>query len=396
MRIVSHLAAAVLLALVAVPAFAAAPKDSADCEQMTNPGLKVAACTRILQSGPANDAKVAAYHHRGVGLLLQTKFDQAIVEFNEALRIDPTYKRSYNSRGNAWKGKGELDLAIADYNEAIRLDPSFAFPYNGRANAWYNKGEWDRAIADYDEVIRLDPSLAAPYANRGMAWRGKGDFDRALADAERGATPRSEKCRGLRQPRRDLAAQGRPRPRADRSGPVGPARSQEPAAVPVARRHLSLQGRFQSRVRRLRPSAAADAGLHPGVGRARSDLRKARQLAARPRRIRKGDRIRRPSSAATMPAQHSRPRGRGSRRSTPARCSRSFRRRRRRRRRRLRSRRPDVAVPAAPAASTGKQGRRVALVIGNSGYQNVPAGSTIRSTMPRPSRPRCARSASTA
>ena len=74
----------------------------------------------------------------------------AIVEFNEALRIDPTYKRSYNSRGNAWKGKGELDIAIADYNEAIRLDPNFAFPYNGRANAWYNKGEWDRAIADYE------------------------------------------------------------------------------------------------------------------------------------------------------------------------------------------------------------------------------------------------------
>ena len=182
MRMVVHLAAAAVLALLATPASAATPKDTSDCEQMTNPGLKVAACTRILQSNPANDAKVAATHHRGAGYLLQTKFDQAIVEFNEALRIDPTYKRSYNSRGNAWKGKGELDIAIADYNEAIRLDPNFAFPYNGRANAWSNKGEWDRAIADYDEVIRLDPSLAAPYANRGMAWRGKGELDRALAD----------------------------------------------------------------------------------------------------------------------------------------------------------------------------------------------------------------------
>src|SRR5260221_725568 len=120
MRIVSHLAAAAILALLAVPAAAAAPKDTSDCEQMTNPGLKVAACTRILQSNPAHDAKVAAAHHRGVGFLLQQRFDQAIVDFNEALRVDPTYKRSYNSRGNAWKGKGELDLAIADYNEAIR------------------------------------------------------------------------------------------------------------------------------------------------------------------------------------------------------------------------------------------------------------------------------------
>jgi tetratricopeptide (TPR) repeat protein len=183
MRTVSKVIAAVILVLLAAPARAAPAKDTADCEQMTNPALKIAACTKVLQSGkPANDAKAAAYHHRGVGHLLQQNFDRAIVEFNEALKLDRTYKRSYNSRGNAWKGKGELDLAVADYNEAIHLDPEFSFPYNGRASVWYNKGEWDRAIADYNEVIRLDPGLAAPYANRGNAWKAKGELDRALED----------------------------------------------------------------------------------------------------------------------------------------------------------------------------------------------------------------------
>lgn len=182
MRWVSSVAAAIL-ALLVMPALAASPKETADCEQMTNPALKISACTRILQSGnPAKDAKVAALHHRAVGYLLKQDFDRAIIEFNEALKIDPAYKRSLNSRGNAWKGKGELDLALADYNEAIRVDPAFSFPYNGRASVWYNKGEWDRAIADYSEVIRLDPNLAAPYANRGSAWKAKGELDRALED----------------------------------------------------------------------------------------------------------------------------------------------------------------------------------------------------------------------
>src|SRR6266536_1689267 len=123
MRIACNLAAAVTLALAAVPVTAATQKDKQDCEQMSNPGLKVSACTRILQSGNLTpELKATAHHHRGVGFLLQSNFDRAIVELNEALRADPTYKRSYNSRGNAWKGKGELDNAIADYNEAIRLD----------------------------------------------------------------------------------------------------------------------------------------------------------------------------------------------------------------------------------------------------------------------------------
>src|SRR5215470_16350550 len=131
MRIALSLAAALTLALAALPASAASQKDSQDCEQMTKPGLKVSACTRILQSGGlTTELKASALHHRGVGFLLQSNFDRAIVEFNEALRIDPNFAFTYNGRAAAWHEKGELDRAIADYNEVIRLDPSLAAPYN--------------------------------------------------------------------------------------------------------------------------------------------------------------------------------------------------------------------------------------------------------------------------
>ena len=183
-RLAGKLACALALALCIAPAAALSDKDRSDCEQMTRPALKIAACTRILQAGnPTKDLQAFGHHHRGVGLLLQNKFDEAIVEFNEALRANPAYVRSYNSRGNAWREKGELDIALADYNEAIRIDPSFAFPYNGRASVYYDRGELERAISDYSEVIRLDPTLAAPYGNRAHVWLAKGEFDRALADA---------------------------------------------------------------------------------------------------------------------------------------------------------------------------------------------------------------------
>src|SRR5262245_57427014 len=109
MRAVRTLAVALAVMLSVAFARAATDKDRRDCEQMTNPGLKVSACTRILNGGNlTKDMRAFGRHHRGVGLLLQHDYDAAILEFNEALRIDPTYKRSYNSRGNAWKGKGEL------------------------------------------------------------------------------------------------------------------------------------------------------------------------------------------------------------------------------------------------------------------------------------------------
>ena len=41
------------------------------------------------------------------------------------------------------------DQAIADYNEAIKLDPKNAAAFRKRGNAYYDKGDMDRAIADY-------------------------------------------------------------------------------------------------------------------------------------------------------------------------------------------------------------------------------------------------------
>ena len=115
MRDVRAFAIAIAVAASVIPAEAMSAREKTDCEQVKNPGLKVSACTRILAGGSlSSDLRSFGHYHRGLGLLLQQNFDRAIVEFNEALRADPTNIRALNSRGNAWRGKGELDNAIAE------------------------------------------------------------------------------------------------------------------------------------------------------------------------------------------------------------------------------------------------------------------------------------------
>ncbi len=106
----------------------------------------------------------------------------AIAAASEAIRRDPRDANAYYNRGNAYAASGDNERAIADYTAAIRLDPAHANAYYNRGNGYSNKGDNDRAIADYTATIRLDPGYANAYYNRGNAFSNKGDRDRAIAD----------------------------------------------------------------------------------------------------------------------------------------------------------------------------------------------------------------------
>jgi tetratricopeptide (TPR) repeat protein len=133
-----------------------------------------------VRQNPTDDAK--RYFNLGNDYFDKKDYDRAIVNYTEAIRLDPKYTIAYNDRGAAYSNKNDYNRAIADYTEAIRLDPKLALPYKNRGNAYYYKKDYDRAIADYTEAIRLNPKDAMQYVSMGNAYFDKKDYDRAIAD----------------------------------------------------------------------------------------------------------------------------------------------------------------------------------------------------------------------
>lgn len=119
---------------------------------------------------------------RGQAWRRKAEYDRAIADFDRAIRLDPKNVFAYAGRGDAFALKGDLDRAFADYGAAIRINPKYVTPYNNRASFRLARGEFDLAIRDYDEAIRLNPKFAKAYANRGSAWQARGNLDRALLD----------------------------------------------------------------------------------------------------------------------------------------------------------------------------------------------------------------------
>jgi tetratricopeptide (TPR) repeat protein len=129
------------------------------------------------------DPKYAtAYNGRALVYKNQGKFDQALADLNEVIELDPKEAYAYYFRGDVYKNQGKLDQALADYTKVIELDPREAYAYNNRGDVYKNQGKLDQALADYTKAIELDPKYANAYYFRGSVYKNQGKFDQALAN----------------------------------------------------------------------------------------------------------------------------------------------------------------------------------------------------------------------
>jgi len=120
--------------------------------------LQINGCTVLINSGALSPQGLAVAHNtRGNAYSRKQEYDRAIRDYDDSIRLDPSYSKAFNDRGVAYQKKVELDRALADFDEAIRLTPSYAIAFANRGQTFQKNGDFDRAAKDYSEVIRLQP-----------------------------------------------------------------------------------------------------------------------------------------------------------------------------------------------------------------------------------------------
>jgi protein O-mannosyl-transferase len=122
--------------------------------------------------------------HDGLALALFTegKTDQALVHYNESVRLKPAYVTAYNNRGNVYAKLGQYQTAIEDYNKAIAMKPDYASAYYNRGVSYAEIGQYQLAIEDYDKAIAIKSDYADAYNNRGVANCAFGRFRSGVKD----------------------------------------------------------------------------------------------------------------------------------------------------------------------------------------------------------------------
>jgi hypothetical protein len=99
-----------------------------------------------------------AFHDRGVARAKQGKHIQAVADFTQSLRLNPTNAATFAQRAESLRALKKHDLALRDMTNAMLLDPKHAAAYCGQRGLLHAaRGEYMQALADYTVVLMLDP-----------------------------------------------------------------------------------------------------------------------------------------------------------------------------------------------------------------------------------------------
>lgn len=135
----------------------------------------------LFKHNPLREAKP----HYERGLAYNDDYDNAIPEFEKAIRLKPDYGDAYFTLGQALYKRGSYEQAIRKFDKAVQFGPENAEALVGRGLAYEAKGDVEAAIADYDRAIEIKPDACSNYLLRAMARDKKGQAQGAASDYTR-------------------------------------------------------------------------------------------------------------------------------------------------------------------------------------------------------------------
>jgi tetratricopeptide (TPR) repeat protein len=158
------------LTLCASQVCQAAEKKNPEANKLAREGAEAAKnkewdkAVDLLKKATAMDHKYAdelsaVYQRRGYAAANEQRYQDAINDYDEALKLTPQdAARIHEQRAAVEMKTQDYDKALADYSELIKQKPNEIRYYNYRAYIYELKNDLQNSLADTEKILKLDPN----------------------------------------------------------------------------------------------------------------------------------------------------------------------------------------------------------------------------------------------
>lgn len=151
--------------------------------------LMLSACASAPQSSSSSGnyresatmERARAHSDLAAAYFQQNKYEIALTEFTEAVKIDPTYSPAYNGLGLVYAALGEDAKADANFLKAIQVQPTSSEAQNNYGSFLCARKRYDESIPHFLAAVKnpLYPTPNLAYANAGICSARKNDIKNA-------------------------------------------------------------------------------------------------------------------------------------------------------------------------------------------------------------------------
>jgi Tfp pilus assembly protein PilF len=124
------------------------------------------------------------YFESGNQYLAQSKYQEAAIEFRNAVQIDPSFGEARLRLAEALFHVGDVSNGLSEYIRAADLLETNAEVQLKAGNYLLAAGRFDEALARADRALKITPGTIEGHILRGNALAGTRDLDGAVAEIE--------------------------------------------------------------------------------------------------------------------------------------------------------------------------------------------------------------------
>ncbi|PWT87492.1 MAG: hypothetical protein C5B54_12265 [Acidobacteria bacterium] len=116
----------------------------------------------------------------GIVELQQKKYDSAQAELTNAIKMDRLNVTAYDRLGDLLRYQGKFDQAILNYEKAIEINPDYIYALNGLGMSYVGLKDDTNAVKYFQEAIKRAPQNPIGYFNIAVEYERIGRSDEAL------------------------------------------------------------------------------------------------------------------------------------------------------------------------------------------------------------------------
>ena len=167
--------------------------------------LGLAGCGSTSPFSISNGKSAAQWIESGNAALARGETDQALADFNNALEAQADSARARERRAAAFLQMKKFDQAVFDCTEALKIDGKLASAYFTRGLAEKDLGDTEKAIEDFTKALDNGLERVDVLAARGALYHS---MAKASAEARRGRQAPGKGPQGFRPGRQARSPPG--------------------------------------------------------------------------------------------------------------------------------------------------------------------------------------------